>query len=744
MTSSRQVEAFIREQLADWQQAADNYAALMKVHIKDLYVNGMHIKVQFNPARIVSSAAKIDTASLKERKCFLCDENRPTEQHSMPWGERYNILVNPFPIFTRHLTIPERTHTRQLISGRLADMLQLAAELDGYTVFYNGPYCGASAPDHMHFQAGNSDFLTLVENLSGAKFEVVVKDGASSLSLVDSLPQKLFVIDASTVEEGVRLFEHLYAALPIAESELEPMMNILCYATAKGVRLVVIPRKRHRPSFYGVEGEDRMLLSPGAVDMGGVFITPRLEDYERLDADVVRRVFEELCLSSEEAWQIAAKIKGEPSINVGIVSGSEINVFLKGNYTTAKGIFSGAQTFALRNGKVLWHGEGHACVELNPCTAEDSFDVRNVTIGVNFHWERQETQSFLGALRIIVEDDKLTLINALSVENYLSSVISSEMSATASAEFLKAHAVISRSWLLAQIDKRTIVREAKEYNSHTVTEDEIIRWYNREDHANFDVCADDHCQRYQGITRQTTPTVREVIAATRGLVLVDKDSNLCDTRFSKCCGGTFEEFENCWEPTHYHYLEAQRDGGESELLNLSQEDEARRWIMSRPQAYCNTNSATILSQVLNNYDQETTDFYRWTVSYSQDELASLIRERSGIDFGGIVALEPLERGTSGRIIRLRIVGTRRTMIIGKELEIRRTLSTSHLYSSAFVVETGDKNAEGLPVSFRLYGAGWGHGVGLCQIGAAVMGANGYDFKSILMHYFKGATLKKLY
>ncbi|MBP3536057.1 MAG: SpoIID/LytB domain-containing protein [Muribaculaceae bacterium] len=434
----------------------------------------------------------------------------------------------------------------------------------------------------------------------------------------------------------------------------------------------------------------------------------------------------------------------EPEIKVGILSASEIKIDLLGEYIAEGGNRThGGQTFSIsKDRKVVWNNHEYGQIEFRPAGEDVSFEVYDVTIGVNFHWERRETQRFKGAVRIIVEDDKLTLINILPVEDYLMSVISSEMSATASAEFLKAHAVISRSWLLAQIDKSKKCDSA--VSCHR-TDDELIKWYDRDDHVNFDVCADDHCQRYQGITRQTTETVAEVIRATKGAVLLDEDGKLCDTRFSKCCGGVFEEFENCWEPHHYHYLEATRDDlNETEFPDLTVEENAREWIMSRPQAFCNTSDSAILRQVLNNYDQETTDFYRWTVEYSQAELSALIRERSGMDFGDIMALEPVERGTSGRLVRLRIVGTLRTMTIGKELEIRRTLSKSHLYSSAFVVEYGPADSDGLPSSFRLYGAGWGHGVGLCQIGAAVMGANGYSYKQILSHYFKGAKLTTLY
>lgn len=440
----------------------------------------------------------------------------------------------------------------------------------------------------------------------------------------------------------------------------------------------------------------------------------------------------------------------EPEIKVGILSAKQIRVNLLKPYTdeATHSAVRGLQEFSITpDGHVAWQGQEHDYVLLTPGEAKASFEVFDVIIGVNFHWERRETQRFSGSLKIIVEGDKLTIVNILPVEDYLMSVISSEMSATAAPEFLKAHAVISRSWLLAQIEKgkKLAQPDAAEYNSCTRTEDELIKWYDREDHVNFDVCADDHCQRYQGITRQSTPTVKTVIEATRGLVLTDDNGELCDARFSKCCGGVFEEFESCWEPRHFNYLVARLDAAKDlEYPDLRDEAKATEWIMSRPEAFCNTSDAAILGQVLNNYDQETTDFYRWKVEYGQDELAKLIAERSGLDFGQIIDLIPVERGTSARLIKLKIVGTKKTMTIGKELEIRRTLSTSHLYSSAFVVERGEADAAGVPTKFTLHGAGWGHGVGLCQIGAAVMESHGYNFEQILGHYFPGAKLTTLY
>lgn len=308
MPATGKIDAFIAAQLAEWPLAASNFKALENVEVKEIDMPGMTMKVQFNPARIVSSGAKVDAASLKARKCFLCEANRPTEQRGMEWGGHYTILINPFPIFPCHLTIPDNSHTDQRIKGRIADMVRLATELEGYTVFYNGPKCGASAPDHMHFQAGNSDFLTIGDAVENAVLKTVTDTDGAVLSVASGLPLNMFVIDSTSAESAEKVFDKLYVALPLNEGDTEPMMNILCYATADGVRTLVIPRKKHRPSFYGTEGSECMLLSPASVDMGGVFITPRREDFERIDLDIIRRVFDELCLSNAETEAIAAKL----------------------------------------------------------------------------------------------------------------------------------------------------------------------------------------------------------------------------------------------------------------------------------------------------------------------------------------------------------------------------------------------------------------------------------------------------
>ncbi len=435
----------------------------------------------------------------------------------------------------------------------------------------------------------------------------------------------------------------------------------------------------------------------------------------------------------------------EPDIHVGILTAQQIDFSLLGTYRTGNKEWNENQSARYEEGKIRWEEGLYDELIFEPSDpTTDAFELKNVVIGIGFHWERTENQRFAGALRLIVTGDKITAINIIGLEAYLTSVISSEMSATASPELLKAHAVISRSWLLAQIQKNKTIREDRQnYVAHTRTEQELIRWYDREDHTHFDVCADDHCQRYQGITRASTGLVGQAIQATRGQTLL-YDGVICDARFSKCCGGALEEFQYCWEDTSYPYLRKRRDSEtHTGLPDLRNEAEAEQWIRTSPPAFCNTADKKILGQVLNNYDQETIHFYRWKVTYSQEEIANLIRQRSGIDYGQIVDLVPVERGTSGRLTRLQITGTKRTLTIGKELEIRRTLSSSHLYSSAFVVDKADME-DGIPGMFTLTGAGWGHGVGLCQIGAAMMGEQGFSYDKILLHYYIGATISKLY
>lgn len=403
---------------------------------------------------------------------------------------------------------------------------------------------------------------------------------------------------------------------------------------------------------------------------------------------------------------------------------------------------TGEQRAIWIDGKIVFNGKRYNQLFFEPTSSDATFDMRAVTIGVDFHWQQQETQRFQGALEIIPYKEELVAINHIDIEQYLTCVIASEMNALAPREFLKAHAVISRSWLLAQIEKKQ--KKTEHPQSCFRDNEKLIRWYDREDHTLFDVCADDHCQRYQGMTRAAkNPYIQTIIKLTKGEVLT-YEGEICDTRFSKCCGGVTEEFEHCWEPVHHPYLSSVADCPNTKPVpDLTQEAEAEKWIRSCPPAFCQTSDTHLLSVILNQYDQST-NFYRWEVCYSQDELSELIYRKSGIPFGKIIDLLPLKRGKSGRIEELKIVGSERSYIIGKELEIRRVLSESHLYSSAFVVDRFFEEDPQIPVRFVLKGAGWGHGVGLCQIGAAVMSTQGYNYRQILSHYFPGSILEKRY
>lgn len=738
------VARLLSEQLSEWPLAQANYQALSAVCVKQLHVGGIAYKVQYNPARIASSGAKTDAQSIQARKCFLCASNRPAEQRGIPFKEHYEVLVNPYPIFPKHLTIPDATHTEQGIEGRIHDMLELAQALPDFTIFYNGPRCGASAPDHMHFQAGSRGFMPIETDWKERKGEKVVQQGNATLWRMNDAPRNTLVIESTCIDDAERLFNDIYHNLPTPLADEEPMMNLLAmYDEGKWI-LFLLLRRKHRPSCYTAQGNEQLLCSPASVDLGGVLILPIAEDFEKITDEMAENIVSEVCLSTEEVAQICKRIQ-EPKVAVGILSGKEIRFSFNGNFISPKGKMYGGQTASYQAGKIEWGGDLYNELIFLPAHSSCVFELEEVTIGIHFHWERKENQRFQGALKLIVEEEKLTAVNIVGVEDYLTSVISSEMSATASPELLKAHAVISRSWLLAQINKNKALKEEQaDYTTCHQTEEELIRWYDREDHTLYDVCADDHCQRYQGITRASTQAVREAIEATRGKVLMH-DGSICDARFSKCCGGAFEEFAYCWEEKHLPYLSKQRDSKtDTSLPDLTNEAEAEKWIRSKPTAFCNTTDKQILGQVLNNYDQETTDFYRWEVSYTQSELADLIRRRSGIDFGEIIDLQPIARGTSGRLWKLKIVGTKRTMIIGKELEIRRTLSESHLYSSAFVVDKLGAPTERIPQGYRIVGAGWGHGVGLCQIGAAVMGEQGYSYDEILLHYYPGADIEKIY
>ena len=759
------ISRFFNRQMEKWADARHRFRDLKHVETHQL---SDQLKVQWNPARIVSTGAKIDKKTLGDRPCFLCDKNRPKEQISKQIDERFLLLVNPFPILPVHFTIPARKHQPQSIYKNYGEMHRFLSLHSELMVFYNGPKCGASAPDHLHFQAGTSGILPLQANwqrLSRNLTDIISLNDDEKIALIHDFVVPAFVIISKSEDSDEALFHRLYKSMPVRGDETEPMMNIIAWRKGDEYISVVIPREKHRPEAYFAEGDAQMMVSPGALDMSGLIITPREEDFRKLTEESATAILQECGVSTDKMDSIVTKLKAskeaelqvgtsalysydkEPEVKVGIVSGQKIHFSLNKPYLAKGETVIGEQEVEFSEGGVLWNGNQYSSLTFHPQSADASFSLNDVTIGVNFHWERKETQTFLGTLRFVVESDKICAINELPVEKYLESVISSEMSATSSLELLKAHAVISRSWLLAQMKKRRDVAESgNNFFSFTKKEDMLIRWYDREDHTIFDVCADDHCQRYQGITKETSPHVAEAIRQTKGQVLLDGDE-ICDARFSKCCGGVTEEFQYCWEDTPKNYLTAVRDialGIESTLPNLTNEEEAEKWIRFNPPAFCNTQDKRILSQVLNDYDQETVDFYRWEVTLTQEKLQQLIADRLKMDLGSILDMKSVERGTSGRISKLQIIGTEKTFTIGKELEIRRTLSDSHLLSSAFIVDKYDIDEQGVPQRFELIGAGWGHGVGLCQIGAAVMGEEGYLYDAILLHYYQGAEIKKLY
>lgn len=764
VVSDSSLYRFFNRQMETWSLARRNFRDLQEVLTRDLNAGDKTVTLQFNPARMVSAAALTDNASVSKRPCFLCQENRPEEQLVKRFDDRFDILVNPYPILPVHFTVPSRSHQPQGIAGYYTEIHRILVRYPDVTVFYNGPECGASAPDHLHFQAGTSGVLPLQTAWPrlGRDLTVVWSlNEDEDVSVINGWLCPALLVRSRSIEGDDILFRRVYNALPVNEGSPEPMMNIVSWYASGQWLSVVFPRRKHRPACYSAEGDGKMVVSPGALDMSGLIITPRKEDFDRMTAVQASDILREVAITDDDMLTVISKIKGadtrsvagcgsvyereEPDVRVGIVSADRICFSLNGEYMAKGEVMTGGQEVSFSEGGILWNGNLYRELTFSPCGDDASFSLENVSIGVSFHWERKETQTFQGTLRLVVEADKICAINCIPVENYLISVISSEMKATSSLEFLKAHAVISRSWLLAQIERRKRQSAGGTgFFSFIKKDDELIRWYDRDDHTIFDVCADDHCQRYQGVTKANNVHVEQAVRDTCGQILMSGE-DICDARFSKCCGGVTEEFQYCWEDNPQPYLVTLRDneGGVTDVPDLTDEAEAEKWIRERPESFCNTDDRRILSQVLNDYDQETSDFYRWRVEYTQEQLSALISDKLKTDLGEITGLQPVARGRSGRIWKLRITGTKGSFTIGKELEIRRVLSKTHLYSSAFVVDSLDVS-DGIPRRFVLTGAGWGHGVGLCQIGAAMMGERGYTYDRILLHYYRGAEIRKIY
>ena len=777
MEEDKLIEKFVGDQLSVWPLAAANFRALKNVETRSLTVGGLEVRLQHNPARIRSSAAKVDKASLQARKCFLCAENRPQEQRHLEFEGRkerkYDVLINPYPIFPNHLVIARNIHTPQSIWHRMTDMTDLARHHPSFTIFYNGPKCGASAPDHFHFQACPHGLMPLEADID-KNIDLMQASGETpeALDYVTSVQDAnlyhygkftsgVFVLTARTSKSMAKLFYRLVDCLPQREDETEPMFNLLCWYRKSpsqkllGIshgrfgeyRAVLLARDKHRSHHYFSDGPDHLTMSPGCADMAGLFIVPNEEDYAKLNAPLLEEMLSEVSVSEVVEKNIIWKLtRTQREVHVGVMSGKEICFEMISDG-------AGKQKVVYENGRISYNGALYDellfdSITMSSMFAEPTFMLYDVTIGVGFHWERKQVQKFAGSLKFIVNEDKIIAVNIVGVEDYLLSVISSEMKASSSLELLKAHAVISRSWLLAQIEGRKAGGTACE---NSVKEDfteqgtrHYVRWYDHKDHELFDVCADDHCQRYQGLTVAVGDNVRKAVDETWGEVLTD-NGELCDARFSKCCGGMMEKFSTCWEDKDFPYLKALPDTPEEEQIpDLTVEENAEKWITGEiPQAekaFCNTSDVAALSQVLNDYDMETRDFFRWKARYTRGELSALISQRSGQDIGLLESIEPLKRGPSGRIELLLIKGSKSSMVVGKELVIRKFLSTSHLKSSAFVVreeKSPDNNAENDTIT--LLGAGWGHGVGLCQIGAAMMAVRGYSYRDILLHYYPGSV-----
>ncbi|MBR1788319.1 MAG: DUF4922 domain-containing protein [Bacteroidaceae bacterium] len=763
-----EIEAFHASEVANWALAAENYAALSRVETRVLEQQDNALLVQWNPARIVSTGAKMDAKTLSERPCFLCNHNRPAEQHTLPTEKHYEILLNPYPILPGHLTIPTRRHLPQRISSHFGTLRHLAWNMPKHVIFYNGPECGASCPDHCHLQAGHRGILPLEKNWKHyetqltklyplttqqeAEIEMAGNKRGCGLYLLRTWVCPVFVIRSLPTEPDSILCQRIYNALPVPEGSAEPRMNVICWRQDWGagrddeIVTLVFPRKKHRPECYSAAGSGQVLVSPGALDMAGLIITPREEDFRKLTYERAASILQEVTMTEEELQPVMAKIQEsgtaenveisdesrqskqsdyaeEPEVSVGIMTTDQLHFTLNGNFRAKGNVVTGEQTVCIEDGALKWNGSVYHDLTFRPQADEASFSLHGVTIGKEFHWERQETQTFRGKLQLVVDESKVVAINVLPVEQYLVSVIGSEMKATAPMEYLKASAVISRSWLQAQMERRKS-SAPQAFFQFKKTDTELIRWHDQEEHTIFDVCADDHCQRYQGITRAASPEVFEAVRQTRGEILT-YDGQVCDARFGKCCGGMTNDYENCWDNTPHPYLH------------------------SVPDEACDTHDHALLATILNDYDQETEDFHHWTVCYTQEELKALVAERLGRDLGDILRLEPVERGRSGHLVRLRIVGTEGAFTVGKELEIRRTLSQSHLFSSNFEVEYEFPEGrevcqDSVPSRFVLHGRGWGHGVGLCQIGAAVRASKGEKYDEILRHYYDGAEIARVW
>lgn len=710
------VESFFRLQIEQWPEAAERYKALERQQGKSFIANSQQFRVTYNPARVVSVTA--GTSPDINKVCPLCAGNRPNEQLSMACCEGYTLLVNPFPIFSRHFTIAGNEHIPQQIETSFTDLLEISRALEGYTVFYNGPEAGASLPQHLHFQAAPANELPF-HTIYPEFCETVSSYRSAEIQLVNSGYSSSFLLKASQQEHASVLFKRLYEALTDEEKKKN---NIVVWYTNHKWYIRIYVRRKHRPDIYFKALPEKLTVSPAAAEMQGVIVTINQTDFDRINPELWKGITEEVNITSERACEIADSIKSanQPyKVEVGILEEPILEFNLLTPYIIGDKEIVGRQTVNYEQGCIYYNGSLYKELLFTPCADAGKIEVTGVTIGKEFHWQQQQVQQFSGSWKVIPVNGKLAGINIIDMEEYLESVVSSEMSANAPIELLKAHAIIARTWLVRMIER---VPAKPSLNN------ENLVWHEAEEHEFYDVCADDHCQRYQGISQITNPTAIEAVKLTRGQIIT-YDGEVIDARYSKCCGGITEKFSTAWGDVDYPYLVPVRDNKENSN--------------TQAQAWCNVTNPVVIRAIMKEYDQKTTNFFRWEVAYTSNELSEIIHQKTGINPGELQAIEPLEIGPSGRIWKLRITGTLHSWVIGKELEIRRVLSPTHLYSSAFVVET-EKDESGKIIRFILRGAGWGHGVGLCQIGAANMAVNGYLYNEIIYHYYKGTDIRKIY
>ena len=696
----KELAKFIKDQLSVWPLAAANFRALKSVNVKDVDVCGLNCHVQYNPCRIASSTANTSPEAIAARPCFLCSATRPAEQFHLKFNGRkhreYNIQINPYPIFPNHLVIVRSEHIPQAIWHHFPDMMSFTLHYPGYTVFYNGPRSGASAPDHLHFQACPRNLMpleTAIDRFLDAPGESIATNKDASLYHYTGYTRGVFALKAKTSKSMAKLFYRLLCCFSAEDQTEEPKFNLYTWYADGEYRTAVIFRVSERSHHYSAQGADHLTMSPGAADMAGLFIAPMEEDFRKVDARLLGEMLEEVTIDAVQEEVILRRLtRRQPTVDVGIMSGEEISFEIISDG-------AGPQKARWCDGRIAYNGMLYDALVFDSITrstlfAEPTFVLYGVTIGIGFHWERRRDLKFAGQLRIEVDGDKLVAINRIGVEDYLLSVISSEMKSSAGLELLKAHAVISRSWLYRRMEDRRAKLAG--------TLDAEVP------HIKFDVCADDCCQRYQGLTMAAGNSCRIAIDSTWGQTL-QYEGRICDTRYSKCCGGRTELFSSCWEDVDYPYLQPVED------------------------RFCDCEDSAILSQVLNDYDMETRDFHDWTVRYPRAVISDIIRRKTGSDIGLLKFLQPVRTGESGRIVSLMLVGSKGSITISKELAIRKALSENCLKSSAFTSEwVGD--------TLLLKGKGWGHGVGLCQIGAAVMASEGYDYRQILAKYYQGAEV----